>query len=372
MTNLATLTLPSYSMPRLAPINNNGLLSWQLRQASNMICASLILGLIYPIFDDGFGSIIPYINGFLIGTTGGLGLALGELVLFKTIRKKVSFLEVVLLKILFYTTMIAFITFTEILISRSFQYGLTIKETIESSVFHDFLFRGEFAEIIVYALLLTSLVIFTREISRKMGQGVLFNFILGRYFRPRKEKRIFMFLDMTSSVSKAETLGDMEYHNLLNDFFCDITDCILMSGGRIHQYVGDEVVVSWPVRKNTNTENCLLAYFNSVEKIQVLRRRYETKYNVVPHFKAAFHYGEVIYGEIGEIKSEIVFHGDTMNTTARLERMCSELKEDVLLSKVLYDTFSPDVKKLFRSAGNIKLRGKEQRMEIFGLSARPV
>jgi adenylate cyclase len=201
-----------------------------------------------------------------------------------------------------------------------------------------------------------------------MGQGVLLNFITGRYFIPKQEKRIFMFLDMKSSVSKAERLGDLEYHNLLRDFFRDITECILSAHGNIHHYVGDEVVVSWPYKVNRQTEKCLEAYYQSLNKIQSLQEYYLSTYGLIPQFKAAFHCGEVIYGEIGEVKSEIVFHGDVVNTTARLERLCSTLGENILVSKTLIDTFPVNVQQNFRTVGQIKLRGKEKSMEVFGIS----
>lgn len=365
MTTQTTISLPTQEISLTPP--GSGLLSWQIREALNIIIAAIIVGLLYSVFDDGFNSIIPYVNGSLIGLVGGTGLCIGELIFFRTLRKKISFLVIVILKTSLYASMMTLIIFTEILISRSLQYKLTIEKTYKSESFQHFLYHEDFVIIIVYALVFISLLIFTKEMSRKMGQGVLFNFITGRYFKPKQEKRIFMFLDMSSSVSKAERLGDMEYHNLLNDFFRDTTECILLAGGKIHHYVGDEVVVSWPLKPNINTENCLKAYFNSVEKMKLMQQRYQNTYGLVPHFKAAFHCGEVVCGEIGEVKSEIVFHGDVINTTARLERMCSDLHEDILVSKVLYDTFTPGVRNIFRSAGSVKIRGKEQAMEVFGL-----
>ena len=367
MTNLTTLSLSGQSINPSLQTPRNHLLTWQFREALNIICAATLFGFLYSVFADGFISIIPYINGSIIGFLGGLGLALGEFVFFSTIRKRTNFIIIVSLKSASYTLMMTLIIFTVILFSRSIEHGKTIKDTFYGDAFQHLLFHEDFTIMVFYAMTFVSVLIFTKEMSRKMGQGVLFNFITGRYFKPKVEKRIFMFLDMSSSVSKAERLGDMEYHDLLNDFFRDTTECILLAGGKIHHYVGDEVVVSWPLKPNINTESCLKAYFNSVEKMKLMQPRYQNKYGLVPHFKAAFHCGEVVCGEIGEVKSEIVFHGDVINTTARLERMCSELHEDILVSKALFDTFTSGVRNIFRSAGFVKIRGKEQTMEVFGL-----
>jgi hypothetical protein len=41
---------------------------------------------------------------------------------------------------------------------------------------------------------------------------------------------------------------------------------------------------------------------------------------VAPAVRGALHAGRVVIGEVGESKQEIVFHGDVMNATARLEQ----------------------------------------------------
>jgi NhaP-type Na+/H+ or K+/H+ antiporter len=41
-----------------------------------------------------------------------------------------------------------------------------------------------------------------------LGQGVLFNFVAGRYRRPRVEDRVLLFIDMESSTVIAERLGE--------------------------------------------------------------------------------------------------------------------------------------------------------------------
>jgi adenylate cyclase len=244
---------------------------WQYRQALNIISASTFVGMSYAIFGDGFSSLVPFINGSIIGFLGGIGLSAGELLLFKSIRQRITFPGIVILKSVCYTLMMIGMIFTEILISRSLQNRDTLSSTFHSLPFQHFLLHEDFIIIICYAMTFISLLIFTKEMSRKMGQGVLLNFITGRYFKPKQEKRIFMFLDMKSSVSKAERLGDLEYHNLLRDFFRDITECILSAHGKIHHYVGDEVVVSWPFKVNTRTERCLEAYYRSLNKIQSLQ-----------------------------------------------------------------------------------------------------
>ena len=41
-------------------------------------------------------------------------------------------------------------------------------------------------------------------VNNLLGQGVLFNFVAGRYRRPRIEERVLLFIDMESSTVIAE------------------------------------------------------------------------------------------------------------------------------------------------------------------------
>jgi len=86
---------------------------------------------------------------------------------------------------------------------------------------------------------LTFLSILIIEINDKYGPGGIFNLLRGRYNKPQKENRIFLFLDINDSTAIAERLGHEKYFNLLKDFFADITDPILSNSGHIYQYVGD-------------------------------------------------------------------------------------------------------------------------------------
>jgi adenylate cyclase len=78
-----------------------------------------------------------------------------------------------------------------------------------------------------------------------LGQGVLFNFVAGRYRRPRVEDRVLLFIDMESSTIIAERLGEAGFLDFLNRFVADVTESIVAQRGAIHKYVGDEIIVTW-------------------------------------------------------------------------------------------------------------------------------
>jgi len=85
------------------------------------------------------------------------------------------------------------------------------------------------------------------ELTRLIGGRVLFNVMIGRYRRPIREERILLFLDLAGSTTLAEKMGEVRVQDLLTRFFYDIDEAITAHGGEVHAYVGDEVIVTWPV-----------------------------------------------------------------------------------------------------------------------------
>lgn len=218
----------------------------------------------------------------------------------------------------------------------------------------------------VFWLLIVIGTLITLLVNDKYGPGVFKDFLLGKYFHPKKEERIFMFLDLRSSTSIAERLGEERYFSFLKDVFNYSTSSILNHQGEIYQYVGDEIVISWKTELGAENANCIECFFDIQKALKNKSDHFESNYGLLPEFKAGLHYGYVMAGEIGVVKRDIAFSGDVLNTTSRIQDKCNELGVDLLISKFLLDklnlgsdSYEP------KEIGNIKLRGKEQRVALF-------
>ena len=204
-------------------------------------------------------------------------------------------------------------------------------------------------------------------VNDKYGPGVFVSFILGRYFHPKREERIFMFLDLRGATTIAEQLGESRYFNFLKDVFRDSTPDILKSKGEIYQYVGDEIVISWKKDTGILNANCLQCFFGVKQRLLDNASYYREKYDgIVPEFKAGLHFGFVMIGEIGIVKREIAYSGDVLNTAARIQSKCNELGVNILISKNLLvglgslpNAFKP------REIGEIDLRGKQHSLMLY-------
>jgi adenylate cyclase len=206
------------------------------------------------------------------------------------------------------------------------------------------------------------------QINSKFGEGTFWNIVRGKYNTPKEEKRIFMFLDINSSTTIAEQLGNEKYHHLLKDFFAGITGPVLEHNGEIYQYVGDEVVVSWKLQDEASKNNhCLLCFFAMKDYMATIKEKYLHRYGLVPSFKAGIHCGNVVAGEVGIIKRDISYSGDVLNTTARILSKCSDLNVEVLVSSGLLKSLNLPGGYLPKPLGGIPLRGKSENVALFSI-----
>lgn len=207
---------------------------------------------------------------------------------------------------------------------------------------------------------------FVLAINRLLGQGVLWSFITGRYHRPRQEERIFLLIDMVDSTAIAEKIGDIAFHRLLNRFFSDLGRVMIDHRGAIHKYVGDEMIVTWAVGKAARG-GPIRAALAAAQRLRDDAAGYKARFGLVPRFRAALHCGSVVSGEMGDLKQEIVFLGDALNTAARIEQACRDTGEDLLVSAALLARVPLPAGIRAESLGPVQLRGKQEPVELFTL-----
>ncbi len=261
--------------------------------------------------------------------------------------------------------------FYDLFLSAKLQVSPLASNVIQET--QSILRSGFFGRNLIFWTLITFLTIVFLHVNDKYGPGVLGKLLTGRYHNPLEEDRIFLFADINHSTAIAERLGHIRFFNLLNDFFRDITNSIIDTGGEIYQYVGDEIVISWPMKKGVHHANCIRCFYFMQEAIQKKAPKYMEKYGEVPYFKAGLHAGPVTSGEIGVIKKDIVYSGDVLNTTARIINLCHQYDTRILLSKYLLDKLNlPPHDLAPERMGIFELKGKRQKVEIYTLTSEDI
>ena len=209
------------------------------------------------------------------------------------------------------------------------------------------------------------------QMNRIIGVNVLGYFVAGVYHRPKAEERLFLFLDLTGSTQLAERLGSARYFELLRCFVDDLTEPVLETGGEIYQYAGDEVVITWRMDRGLRGAACVRCFFGVREAVAQQRARYERDFGTVPAFRGGLHGGPVTGGEIGELRRQIVFVGDILNTAARLEETAKRMNVDLVVSGAVLERLALPEGIAATPCGELPLRGKAAPVAAYALTARP-
>jgi adenylate cyclase len=222
-----------------------------------------------------------------------------------------------------------------------------------------------FLSVIVYIAAIIVVTQFYTEVGESIGQEMLINFFTGKYHTSIEEERIYMFLDMRSSTTIAEHLGHVKYFEMLREYYSDLSGPIVKYSGEIYQYVGDEVVITWKLKKGLQNNNCIQCFYAMKAAIETQAEKYKEQFGLLPEFKAGFHMGKVTTGEIGVIKKEIVFTGDVLNTTARIQGLCNPYNVDILISGDLIKKLNLTPAYQLKTLGENELRGRGEKIELF-------
>jgi adenylate cyclase len=307
-----------------------------------MIVIGIVLGILYGI--------ILGLTGYYLDRQIFTRQALGRMIVLKTLTSLgLLFLTLWLLKYVFWSK------------------WATSLLSLPNMTMNDTFWRLMFYMLVVYYFFMTVLINFINQINKKYGPGVLLPLLLGRYREPKEEDRIFMFMDLKSSTATAEQLGHLKYSAFIRDCFSDINQALYPYGAQVYQYVGDEIVVTWPESEGIKDHCCINFYFACRKQFQNRANYYLTKYGLLPDFKAGAHAGVVTTVEIGEVKKDIAYHGDTLNTAARIQSICNDYGKNLLVSQLLLDKVGLHPRMKLHELGMIQLKGKAARVGIVGV-----
>lgn len=306
-----------------------------------------------------FASVAMFLFGLFIGFL--------EVVLLKGLFKRESLRRKIFSKLFLYFLFFMLIICLTYPIVAAMEMNLPLFSEKVFDRFISFLLSVTFFNTLFQLSVSLFISLIYNSISDNIGHSVLINFFTGRYAKPKEEIRIFMFLDMKSSTTIAEELGNINYFNFLSAYYEAFSDAIIEQRGEVYEYIGDEIVITWPFKKGIKDGNCIECFFKMKQALKERENTFDRKYGILPDFKAGIHLGRVTAGELGSLKKEITFAGDVLNTTSRIQALCSELKTDLVISKDLFDLVSRYRKYPFQSRGEINLKGKSKAIEIYAL-----
>jgi adenylate cyclase len=289
-----------------------------------IVLAGTLLGIAYSVLLSfaAYGGLqlgipIGAIHGFLLSASIGWLEVFGTRMRPGRAIEQAPFLVTLLVKGLVYGSMIAFVNVFE---PGTRLLGVPVGGGSVQAVS------------VVFSFAATWAFMFMLQISQIVGGRTLRDWVLGRYHRPRQEERFFLFVDIVGSTALAERVGPVAVHQFLNRVFVLASDPVDDHRGEIYQYVGDEMVITWTEAAG-RTAGRPLACFAALEAaLEGAAAEFVRDFGVAPRVRGALHVGPVVVGEVGGRRRDIVFHGDVMNTTSRLEQAARELDRRLVVS----------------------------------------
>jgi adenylate cyclase len=234
----------------------------------------------------------------------------------------------------------------------------------------DFLRTEIFLSAFLYLILFSVFLNVIKTIYDYLGSQALIGALLGKYSQPTEEDLTFLFIDLQASTSIAERMGHIEYSRFIRTSFQLLTESIQKHNATIYQFVGDEVVLLWPTRIARQTLAPVKLYFDFVKEIEMQRKYFSDSFGEVPSFKAAIHSGAVTVTEIETVRKDVVYHGDVLNTCARMLEQCSILKKTLLVSSSISGWLEAHARFSASFVSPMALRGKNEKTNIYAISSR--
>ena len=299
-----------------------------------------------------------------VGTLVGLLSAWLETAVLPRPMRQLPLWGALVLRTISYALVVQLAMVTIVLLFGYFLAGLPPRELVTDPAFRAFIETGILRRFVLFLLASSFFINLLLQLRRVLGPATLRALFLGTYRRPRREERAFAFLDLTDSTAWAERLGPLQFTDFKNDFFADVAEPVLATGGRIVQYVGDEVMVSWPMKRAEKDGAPLLFYFLVEDRVARNAAQYQERYGAVPRFKAGVHGGWVVTAEVGDIKRDIVHSGDVVNTAARIEGECRPRGHRLLVSRELAERMRVSEHVSITDLGEAELRGKSETVGI--------
>jgi adenylate cyclase len=302
-----------------------------------------------PLFFSG-------VRGAGIGLLIGACVGIGEELILPRWSRKMGFVRFGALRITAYTLVIilALILVNSVDLSLTLDLGL-----LESA-------SRYFGEDLGRDLLLAMTTSFL-QVRKLHNPGEIRRLLTGRYHYPEEEARIFLFADLVGSTGIAERLGHLAYSSFLRDCFSDVSEAILAWRGEVYQHAGDSVIVTWKVGAGVRSAACVQCFFDMVRLLDARQEDYRGRYDVTPRLRAGIHGGDVVTTWVGEARKDLAFHGDTLNTTARLETMCKELGVQCLVSEFVHEAMELPDHLSARSAGTVVPKGRTAAVQLFAV-----
>jgi len=185
-------------------------------------------------------------------------------------------------------------------------------------------------------------------------------------YRGKESSITVLFLDIRGFTANSETMEAREAVSFLNDYFETCSLVISEEKGHINKYTGDGFLAIFGATEPTDQHT--IAAFNTAWKILEMSGSFILGGKPIA-IGIGLHTGKATLGNIGsQNKIEYTAIGDTVNTGARLQELTKSFHEfPIIMSRDAWkELVGHPYYNEITNLGMQKIRGKKQKLEVFG------
>ena len=181
---------------------------------------------------------------------------------------------------------------------------------------------------------------------------------------------VILYADLWNFTPIAEKEGARATIGLLNRYYALWDIVARRHNGVIEQFVGDTAIVVFGLMGEKDAGDAAVACaFDFLYEFSHLQEDLTAhRLPLVKHIGIGVHGGRVAVGELSAASGiqRIGVVGEAVNIAARLDSLCREFKQDLLVSAPVYKQLSLEAQARFQPMGEVLFRGKSQPQMVYG------
>jgi class 3 adenylate cyclase len=175
--------------------------------------------------------------------------------------------------------------------------------------------------------------------------------------------------DIRDFTNLAERVSAERAVAILNRYYSLWAVAADRHGGRLGGLVGDSVIVVFGLLGEKDcAERALACAYDFIGELPGLRDDLESASLPAPaDVSIGIHYGSIVAGELGVMGSRrLGVFGEAVSVAARLDSLCREFKQDLLLSQPVFRQLELESQARLVRIGEVLLRNSTQPVPVYG------
>jgi adenylate cyclase len=184
----------------------------------------------------------------------------------------------------------------------------------------------------------------------------------------RLKEVTLLFSDIENFTRISESIPPDKLLIYLSNYFEELTNIIIASGGTIDKYIGDSIMAFWgaPLPDRHHIFNACNVALRCQRRLHELNRLWRRDNHPVFNTRIGIHTGNVIIGNVGSSeRMNYTAIGDNVNLCSRLEGINKYYGTQITLSEAVYASVKDSF--LCRPLDRVDVKGKTQSVKIFEL-----